>query len=84
VIHSQVTILLGREGVVEVRLTADSHKKYFTDGVVDSFYEDITRLVRHDFRGASEIRCKATFGKTTVERGWNIIDVIKERNLTCE
>ena len=84
VIVSQISILPSEPGVLEIHLLVLRHEKYFTDGVVDSIYEDATRFAHHYFPGYREIRCKATFGKTTVERGWNIFDVIKERGLICE
>ena len=71
-------------GAVAVRLIADDNLDYVTDGVADSIYEDATRLARHYFPGCGEIRCRATFGKTTVNREWSINKVVKERGLSCK
>lgn len=83
-IHLHAIIFPDGVDTVEVRLIADDNSDYITDGIADSIYEDITRLACHYFPGYREIKCKATFGKYTIERGWNINDVITERNLICE
>lgn len=80
-IVSQVTILPAGQGLVEVDLFALTDPKYFTDGVMNSIYEDITRFVRHYFHGVKEIRCSVTFGKSTINREWNVKKEIKARRL---
>lgn len=84
VAYLHATMFPDGSGAVVVRLIADDNQDHVTDGVADSIFEDTTRLASHYFPEHREIRCKATFGMGTIERNWNINDVIKERNLTCK
>ena len=83
-VNLHVTFSPDGSDTVAVRLIADDNPDHVTDGAADSIYEDATRLARHYFPGYREIRCKATFGKSTVNREWSINKVIKERGLSCK
>ena len=76
-IVSQISILPAEPGIFEVHLFTLSHEKYFTDGVVNSLFEDITRFVRHYHPECRDIKCKATYRKTVVHREWSVRQQIK-------
>lgn len=82
VVVSQITILPAGKGFIEVDLFALTDPKYFTDGVVNNLYEDITRFVRHYYPDRRNVKCRATFGRTVVNREWNIRKEIKVRRLS--
>lgn len=81
--HSHVTISLPEGNTVEVRFATDDHPRYFTDGVVNTIFDDVTRLVHHYFPGREKIECRATFGRKIVNYDWEINRIIRKRGLRC-
>jgi len=66
----------------EVKFITEKDIDKFTDGDIDSIFQDITRLVHH-YGGPSYrmVKCQAKFGRKTLDYKWYVNQVVEEGDL---
>jgi hypothetical protein len=81
IVRGIVTIVYPEGDIAEAQFFALGDPDYFTDGVINSIFQDLSKIVRHYGPSYKIVRCSATFGDKTRKFGWYIDQVIKEGGL---
>ena len=79
IIHTSVSINYPKGDSVQTYLFTKSDIGNFTDQVINSMFEDLSRIVHH-YGGPSykKLMCKVTFDTKVRDYGWFLSQVIKE------